>query len=275
MKILLILFFLSSTSAIIFDCDFSEADFTHFSSIYICSVFNYTDESNQALTQVRGNTESSKTYADVKGIYLNLEGKNLTFIPKGLENFFPNLSGIFIYHGNITNLNGDELKEYKNLEWFAIEFNPIKKVPRNLFANKSRLKTIFLDNNEITQIEAGMFDGLNNLEKVYLSHNLCINIDAESPSDIEKLKSSLMQSCANVEATTGSSPILRFETLTESSSDIIFQTGKAFDLSVSETSRIERKFPTCDDLVLEKLEKLSQENQEIKKMLRAILNKLN
>lgn len=264
MKFLLFLILISKSFAIIIDCEFNHADFTYLHSIYICDVKNYTDEGNHVITQIRGNTENTKAYSDVQGIYLNLQGKNLTYIPRGFENFFPNLIAIFVYEGEIEELNGDDLKELKNLEYFAIEFNPLEKIPQNLFANNPKMKNIFFDNNKITHVAVGFLDGLNDLQRVYFSNNPCSNFDAESTSDIEMLKSFLIEHCDDIKTTTEAPLTLNLETTTE----------KVLDLVAAPSLRVAKKLTLCDDFVNEKLEKILLENQEIKKMLKEILQKV-
>lgn len=117
---------------------------------------------------------------------------DVTTIPRGLLNFFPNLDGIHLKRCNVNHLRGDELAEYPDLRWFALESTQLDFVPGNFFASTSRIAGVSLGGNKITRIGENLLDNLQNLHRVYFLHNLCLNDFAmneiEMPTFLRKLK---------------------------------------------------------------------------------------
>jgi hypothetical protein len=179
---------------VIEDIGFPDSDF-----IYICVLNSYSDEENKIITAVYGNHRHKKTNEDVQLIHLNLVAKNLDYIPRGFEEFFPNLNAIGVNGGKITKLDGDELENYENLERFSIQNSQLEFVPGNLFSNNKKIKNISFFRSNIKYFGEGLLDGLNDLERVdfrfdFSSRN-CIHEIAETPSEIEQLKRKLRENC--------------------------------------------------------------------------------
>lgn len=195
MKLLLFLLALSSSKAITFHCNFHMMEFHNLPSKYFCEVFSFSNEEHQVTTHVSGFHSMSKRNLDVEGFYINLKGKNFTYIPKGLEIFFPNLIAIHVDGGNITKLNGDELTQFANLEWFALIKNNLEFVPGNLFAHNKKLRTIFLYDNKIKKIGAGLLDELEDLQSFCFNRNICAEEWPETEADVKVFKKTLKEKC--------------------------------------------------------------------------------
>jgi hypothetical protein len=162
-------------------------------STYFCDVYPLTQDYNPIVTEVIGVHQEGKSNDDVKGVVMI--SKNPNYFPIGFEKFFPDLIAFYMYSGNITKLNGDELNSYKNLEWFAIISTQLEFVPGNLFSNNKKVKSILLRLNKIKHVGSKLFDGLDNLEMVNFDQNVCINEEAGNSSKIEELKKNLREKC--------------------------------------------------------------------------------
>lgn len=199
MKLLFLLAIFSKGSAIIFECEYGTQNFTNIGAIYRCTTTLYSEVDNQVLTAVNGKHEEGKSNSDVKGVWIDLIEKNLDYIPKGLDKIFPNLIAINAYKGKISKLNGDELSDYKHLEFFSMRVNPIEYVPGNLFRNNPKMTTIWLYGNEIKYVGSDLLDGLDRLSYVDFRWNKCIHQIAWDASEIEALKKSLHKNCTVTE----------------------------------------------------------------------------
>jgi Leucine rich repeat len=141
-----------------------------------CFVTSITSMENRSLESVNGTVRDGERNSDVKLVYFAQNTETLTFIPQNIHKFFPNLVGIaFVESCNIDALTGDELKDYVNLEWFFLTYNPIKKIPGNLFENNKKLKGVDLRLNNITHVGAGLLSGLDHLNTVFFEGNDCID----------------------------------------------------------------------------------------------------
>lgn len=194
MNYLIILFIIfSSATAINFQCWFKLTYYRGLPSTYICSVTSWSDVDNKILTAVNGNHHRGRTNLDVKGILFDLRGKNLDYLPMGIEDFFPNLLAYSVFRGVISNYTGNEFFPFKNLELIAIHETPLEFLPGNLFSKNKNLKTIYLMN-KVKLVGSGFLDGLNKLEYVMFSE-ICLNDSASTASEIESLKEKLREHC--------------------------------------------------------------------------------
>lgn len=137
MKVLLLLLAIfSQASTIVFNCTFAVISYNQLPASYTCDPILSNIEDSQELTAVFGVHLSGKNNDDVQLFDLANECRNanLQFIPLGMEKFFPNLSAIRTSYCNISELSGNELNFYENLEWFGQEFTPLERVPGNFFS---------------------------------------------------------------------------------------------------------------------------------------------
>lgn len=73
------------------------------------------------------------------------------------------LKELDLSYNEIETISEDYLWGLPNLEDFFLTTNKIKHLPRNLFRNTTRLKTVKLSNNQLSSID-GLFDRLHHLE---------------------------------------------------------------------------------------------------------------
>jgi hypothetical protein len=216
MKIFLFLFLVSSASGIYIKCKFNDdVDWSVIGKVYTCKVTstNFSDNSTH-ITGVGGTHLSGKSSADVGMIQFGLSYKcpeNLHKIPKGFLKHFPNFIGLYFYECPISTLNGDELDEYPNLQYYSHKISNLISIPGNFFKSTPNMKFISFVFNKIQHVGANLLDHLKNLEQVWFYKNSCIMQNATKvPAFIEELR----QKCPDIEPeTTTQAPTTTMKTI--------------------------------------------------------------
>jgi hypothetical protein len=203
MKIFLFLFLVSSASGIYINCDFKDVIWSVIGKVYTCIVTSadFSDNSTH-ITGVGGTNLSGKSNADVEVIhfgYISVCPENLHKIPKGFSKHYPNFIGLDFYKFQISTLNGDELDEYPNLQFYMHEDSNLTRVPGNFFKSIPNMKYINLEFNEIQNVGANLLDYLKNLQAVYFHGNYCIDKYVESSSEVPALIEKLRLKCPDIE----------------------------------------------------------------------------
>lgn len=139
---------------------------------------------------------------------ISLERTNLTFIPQGLEHFFPNMIGIYMFNTSLAVLNGNELNKYVNLTWFAVEESLLERVPGNFFDFTPNVVSIWFIECKINHLGANLFQPLNITALKLLSfvNNVCINEyafgDSNNNTAIRRLIDNVISKCPDIQETT-------------------------------------------------------------------------
>jgi archaellum component FlaC len=207
MKVLIIfLLLISCANGISVTCEFyNDSIWSVIGKVYYCEVasMNFSDNSTH-VTEVSGIHLSEMTNSDVKMIYfsyVNCLQLNLTTIPKGFTNFFPNLIGLQINNCPITSLNGDELEDYPNLEYYVHYQTNLTRISGRFFAPTPKMKAMYFRSNKIQHV-GGLLDNLEDLEYADFYTNVCINRAALSRSQLPGLIEALRQNCTDIEQDT-------------------------------------------------------------------------
>lgn len=205
MKFFLILLFITKATAIFIECILGNYQFPPYGSTYSCEVLRliHIDESSTTIHKRNGSHLNGHVDNDVR--IISFEGQyvfdgyykfNLTFIPKGFLNYFPNLIGLRFSFCPIDFLNGDELDEYPNLEHLMLSNTNLKHLPGNFFSSTPNMKYINFMWNQIEIVGEGLLDHLEALIEVNFMRNSCINQEAKNSSQIRNLMNNLRVSCS-------------------------------------------------------------------------------
>lgn len=130
-----------------------------------------------------------------------MSSKYFSKLPRNLHKFFPNIDAIQISNGALTSISAADLAPFPNLMLFAAELNQIETLDGNLFQNTPKLIWVQFNNNLIYHVGANLLSNLNKLQFAYFGNNPCISITAESPQQIEKLKTELIKKCSSFATT--------------------------------------------------------------------------
>jgi hypothetical protein len=204
MKIFLFLFLVSSARGIYINCNFfNDVDWFVIGKVYTCYVTSadFSDNSTH-ITGVGGTHLSGKSSADLKMIYFDWDNgypRNLNKIPKGFSKHFPNLISLYFDKCPIITLNGDELDEYPNLQWFSHKISNLTSIPGNFFKSTPNMKFISFWYNKIQHVGANLLDHLKNLQAVSFHGNSCIDKYFVSSSEVPALIEELKQKCPDIE----------------------------------------------------------------------------
>jgi hypothetical protein len=179
------------------DCDFKMGVYAGIGDIYRCWTTNITESSNHTVTNVTGTHATGKTNEDVQMV--SIDGNNqLSFVPRGFTNFFPNLNGIYLRYTTFDTLNGDELDEFgEKLTWFALEGSNLTTISSELFDFTPNIAHMFFYGNKLESVGRDLFTAVNvaQLQILHFTSNPCINRNAYNQTDIVALISELQVSC--------------------------------------------------------------------------------
>lgn len=258
----------SSTNSLILNCVFTTTGMNQLLPVYSCYGPRLSNiEENEIITEVKGNHASGKSNADVKLLYIR-NHTNLSYFPRGIENFFPNLIALGFESCNISSLNGDEVEPFSKLEWFVIDRNShLKRIPGNLFKNNPLLSSIWFSQNQISQVGENLLSSLTRLNFVSFLGNLCINEWANNSTQILPLIENLRTNCLEYDSITPST------TENPSCSDIeesICSLKSQTQLLMSKNEEINLRV----NEMTAKIDELSSENKSIQIKLDAILKEI-
>lgn len=138
MKIIIVIFLLAGASGIEIGCTFRNGGWVIVGSQYTCSVTSIDFGGNTThITGYNGTHLLGVSNLDVKIIDFKCSNYgsdyDLTFLPKGFLNIFPNMIGFDIGYCNITTLNDDDLNDYQNLEFWASFSGILERIPGSFF----------------------------------------------------------------------------------------------------------------------------------------------
>lgn len=206
MKFIFFFILISSSTAILIDCQFNFNYLPSLGSVYTCIVKSMDFSLNSThIENFNGSHIGHNSNMDVLAIIFPVifcPDFNLTTIPKGFLMFFPNFVAFNFEGCGIENLNGDKLEEYPYLEHFWLSDSNLERIPGNFFSHNQKLKFINFSNNKIVKVGEGLIDNLVALEQAWFNSNVCIDMMATTPFEFTDLIESLRVNCINWISTT-------------------------------------------------------------------------
>lgn len=183
------------------NCKFENRVFGGYTgSQYTCVLLNdfKLQQHGKEVTRINGQHGVGKSNADVKGIWA--DGKNLIFIPKDVDKFFPNIIALVYNYASIIEVHEEDFKPFPNLRMTWMTANQIDILEENLFRNNPKLGEISFANNKIRLISVNTFSSLKALSYLYLDQNECIDSRASSPRTVRALVYDTKFQCFPIEA---------------------------------------------------------------------------
>lgn len=201
-KILTLLALITTSNGIKITCIFdSQWGWVLVGYVYNCHVTSMDFSGNTThITQVTGSHQPGFSRFDVKlvNFFSPHCTQDLRVLPTGLLNFFPNFIALQLNDCVKSDLQGDELANYPNIEWFANFQSVARRVPGNFFKPTPNLRFAAFGNN-IRGVSGQLFDNLPKLEIVWFFENPCIHSWAGEPSSIPALLEELDDKCPDCE----------------------------------------------------------------------------
>jgi Leucine-rich repeat (LRR) protein len=182
------------TTAIVIECDFDTGSWSRVGN-YSCSLSADPSITSPGVTvtSANGNHKPSMSHADVQGF--RSIGATINFMPRGLNDIFPNLIVITINNAGMKELHQSDLKHFPRLRVLSLYDNAITIVEQNLFKFNRELEYINFNSNKIRQIHPTVFDHLNKLSMLWLNFNVCVDHGTSGRSDVVNLISKVKQEC--------------------------------------------------------------------------------
>jgi cell division protein FtsB len=218
--ILVLLALFSAITALEIHCGFQmEHWWTQIGNQYSCKVITIFLTGNKSLERVTGIHDIERSNDDVKQIVFGSPGNCsfIDFVPQDIHSHFPNLIGIaFEENCMISTLNGDELKDYSNLEWFSMYGNPVERIPGNFFEFNPKVRLAHFSWNQISQVGSSLFSGLQNLTTASFLANPCISESVyQNRTGILQLIQHLREKCVDPYDWTTTTTLATTTTITE------------------------------------------------------------
>lgn len=203
---------ISFTYSVTVQCEFESYDYAIEVNQYTSVATLLFDGNITHMIAVTGNHLSEKTNADVTAFWIESNHGEYDRIPRGLNQFFPNLLVFVWQFGNLTTLEADDLEPFPVLREIWLPNNKLFALDGDLFKHTPQLGFIYFDYNRITHVGFGLLDGLNSLIYAYFQGNPCINAFADDSEQIPELKLKLQNQCQPLETTTAPTTTLSFST---------------------------------------------------------------
>lgn len=194
---------ISSSSAVILNCEFMLVDIGPVGIIYTCYTTSVTviDQESIVVTNVTGTHLSSLNNENVGAIYVyNIQSLNR--IPEKISEFFPNLKAFLWYFSNLTSISAHDLAQFPKLERVNLDGNRLVTITGNLFASNPQLQWISLNQNRIQNIGHDLLSNLRNLTVADFRANDCIDVLAITTQRIQELNALLPIICPPLDETT-------------------------------------------------------------------------
>lgn len=178
-----------------FDCRFSHLNWAIIEWSYSCFEARVFLGDSESLTYVTGNHLHNRGNEDVIVFQIDHE-THLSRIPRGIENFFPDLVMIRWAGGVLTAVTADDLEPFVNLQILVLSFNHIVSLDSDLFKHNQKLEFLSFDNNLLEHVGDGLLTGMNLLTDVFFRNNPCIDMYARTEEQMGKLKDALSLFCS-------------------------------------------------------------------------------
>ncbi|XP_070497171.1 slit homolog 2 protein-like [Chironomus tepperi] len=177
-----------TSNAASFVCTYDYWSFTPLNNLYYCWVQNtvsISSRSTASISSASGSHESGFGNKHVKAIWMS--GGTMQYFPSGIGSVYPSLQAIYMGSGQLKEIRQSEMKKLTDLVSLDLPANKIEVLEQGLFEHNIKLQYISLTSNKINQIGFNVFDKLTSLTYLYLGGNTCINQNADTMADVQKI----------------------------------------------------------------------------------------
>ena len=192
--LLAVALFAAQSHSLTLECKFAIEDWINLNDVYGCaseSVITEPGDRWEALTKVSGDHLEGKINGDVET--LNIDNAVFHSIPRGIENFFPNLKGLRIVHAKLRSVESDDMRAFPNLKVLCLWGNELTTLNGNLFENSPELEVINFGANYLKHVGPNFFEPLTKLTTAFFDENICIN--NTKAADVENVKFEVTVKC--------------------------------------------------------------------------------
>lgn len=241
-------FYMPSHQSITLNCQFTVTDFWEIGNIYACkgsfTVYENLD-SERLITSLLGSPDDNKTNEDVLGV--KFYAVKLTFVPRGLESFFPNIKAFTATSCDFTEISQLDFIGFENLRQIHFYGNKLQSLSSDLFESKLNLQHISFGGNPLRHVGPNTFRRLKNLESLYLERSNCISAFAiRNKVEVDKLIFKLAVSCP-----------------------------PSYEMLEDELTKSSALIKKVDDLAMEKISSLSYQLIELEAKIKLLTDKIS
>lgn len=159
------------------ECEYKDSDFYPvIESVFECQTTKVAYLDKEFLTLASGNLPPARSFIEIR--LVNVENTlNLTYIPQGILNYFPNVTALRLHNTGLEHLVAHQLRQYKNLEWLSLSNNKIIRVPEDFFSVVPKILYLNFNSNSIRYVDYNFINTVNYNEIQYLGfkNNICVN----------------------------------------------------------------------------------------------------
>lgn len=129
------------------------------------------------IVKASGNHEHGRSNNDVEQVFIH--GKELTFIPNGFGDLYPNLDLFFIGQSKLKHVTRKNFEDMNKVTNLFLGFNELEYLPEDSFWNLVNLEQFFVDNNKIKSLHRNLFINMPKLQQVFAFSNRIEHLDAD------------------------------------------------------------------------------------------------
>lgn len=164
---------------------------------YACQLHNLDIVSpTEVATVVTGKHHGSRTHVNVRSLQI-YSSPNMTYIPKGIEQFFHNIFYISIKETGLVAIRKNDLKPFPKLKWLFLSRNQLQTLNSGLFRHNPKLNMLGLEGNQLNSIAADIFDPIEDLQQADFRDNVCINSQATNREKVKEVEQDIIRNCQN------------------------------------------------------------------------------
>jgi hypothetical protein len=114
-------------------------------------------------------------------------------MPMNVDAFFPNLETFICEYCGMESIEAENMKEFPHLKCLVLSYNLLDYLPGDLFQSSAQLEYFAVDNNPIKTIGKELFTPLTNLKSFEFKATECFPSILEA--DLEDKKKDVIQAC--------------------------------------------------------------------------------
>jgi Leucine-rich repeat (LRR) protein len=183
--------------SVVIDCEFKHDSWACVDNVYWCKLISDPSitERDTVVTAATGSHERLMNHATVTGFYGS--GKTINFMPRGLNEMFPNLIIIRIVRSKLKVIRQADLQWFPELKYLDLNSNDIKTIEQDLFKYNPLLLVIYIEYNKISRVHPNVFDHLNQLINLDMTNNVCVSAHRINRASVLELIANIKHKCGS------------------------------------------------------------------------------
>lgn len=193
--LILVISVASLASGLTFNCQFEIINWLYVGDLYSCRAVVWSTGSGTTLEVVQGTHTPGQTNAHVRSLVIS--DQFVPRIPEGMNetSLLPNLIAIQWWYSNLQTISAHDLSQYPLLKVLSIYANKVITIDSDLFRYTRGIVSIGFQFNELRHVGVNVFANLIDLQIVNLVGNPCVDIRADNPQAISDLNANLPAMC--------------------------------------------------------------------------------